>query len=123
MNVPQPMISQHYRPVRHSNITHCSWCGKQIPPASRLGRPKQYCTQSCRQRAYEQRAAVQRGELPEDSVVLTQSELADLRDRLFQLRCAAEDIATAITDGANLAELHQYATEIAATAQELERLR
>ncbi|MBB4965853.1 hypothetical protein F4559_003212 [Saccharothrix violaceirubra] len=66
---------------------------------------------------------MQRGGLPDDAVVLSGEELADLQDRLFQLRCAAEDIATAATDGTGGAELLRLATELAHTARGLERLR
>jgi len=67
--------------------------------------------------------AVQRGGLPEDAVVLSAAELADLQDRLFQLRCAAEDVATAVDDGAEGPELRKLAAELVNTAQDLERLR
>ena len=35
-----------------------------------------------------------------DSVVLTADEAAELSDRVYQVRCAAEDVATAIEEGA-----------------------
>jgi hypothetical protein len=50
-------------------------------------------------------------------------ELADLQDRLFQLRCAAEDVVTATEDGAEPAELRSLATRVLETAAGLERLR
>jgi hypothetical protein len=61
--------------------------------------------------------------LPEDAVVLSSVELADLQDRLFQLRCAAEDVATAAADGVAHAELQRMATQVVEAATELERLR
>ena len=36
----------------------------------------------------------------EDAVVLTADEAAALSDRIYQVRCAAEDVATAIAEGA-----------------------
>jgi hypothetical protein len=42
---------------------------------------------------------------------------------LFQLRCAAEDVATAAADGADGAELRRLAGELVDTARGLERLR
>ncbi|WP_374108074.1 hypothetical protein [Saccharopolyspora sp. 6V] len=102
---------------------HCSWCGRRLTSSGRQGRPRLYCTQSCRQRAYERRGAVQRSGLPEDAVVLSAAEIADLQDRLFQLRCAAEDVGTAAEDGASTAELRKMAAEVVAVAAELERLR
>jgi hypothetical protein len=105
---------------------HCAWCGRALPEESkdgRTGRRRRYCAQPCRQRAYERRSAVVRGGLPEDAVVLSATEIADLQDRLFQLRCAAEDVVTAVDDGAAVAELRELAAGLADTARDLERLR
>ncbi len=106
---------------------HCAWCGRPLPAEAKDGRPsgrrRRYCAQPCRQRAYERRSAVIRGGLPEDAVVLSATELADLQDRLFQLRCAAEDVVTAVDDGAAVAELRELAAGLADTARDLERLR
>ncbi|CAM3021010.1 HPt domain-containing protein [Saccharomonospora xinjiangensis] len=66
---------------------------------------------------------MQRGGLPVDAVVLSEAEVAALQDRLFQLRCAAEDIVTAAREGANPEELRSLADELARSAQDLERLR
>jgi hypothetical protein len=38
-------------------------------------------------------------------VVLTAEEASELSDRVYQVRCAAEDVATAIEEGADGAEL------------------
>jgi len=108
---------------RPTPVRHCGWCGARLPEDGKVGRPRRYCTQSCRQRAYERRAAVQRGGLPEDAVVLSAAELADLQDRLFRLRCAAEDVATAADDGAGPAELKTLAATVIESAADLERLR
>jgi hypothetical protein len=45
--------------------------------------------------------------LAPDSVVLTADEAAQLSDRVFEVRCAAEDVATAIDEGAKGAELRE----------------
>lgn len=66
---------------------------------------------------------MQRGGLPADAVVLSAGEIAALQDRLFQLRCAAEDVMTAVDDGATPAELRGMADALAKGAQELEALR
>lgn len=66
---------------------------------------------------------MQRGGIPDDAVILSDAELAALQDRLFQLRCAAEDVLTAVDDGARPAELRVLATEIARVAKEAEQLR
>ncbi|WP_236792457.1 hypothetical protein [Amycolatopsis sp. GM8] len=102
---------------------HCGWCGRRLEIAAGKGRRRRYCAQSCRQRAYERRTAVQRSGLPDDAVILSDTELAALQDRLFQLRCAAEDVVTAADDGAASEELRRMALELAHSARELERLR
>lgn len=45
--------------------------------------------------------------LAPDSVVLTADEAAQLSDRVYQVRCAAEDLATAVEEGAEGSELTQ----------------
>ncbi|RZQ66152.1 hypothetical protein [Amycolatopsis suaedae] len=103
---------------------HCGWCGRRLAENDNVrGRRRRYCGQSCRQRAYERRTAVQRTGLPEDAVVMSDTEIATLQDRLFQLRCAAEDVVTAADDGAAATELRALAQEIARNARDLEQLR
>lgn len=108
---------------RVAEVRHCGWCGARLGDNGQVGRRKRYCGQSCRQRAYERRMAVQRGGLPEDSVVLSADEIAALQDKLFQLRCAAEDVVTAVADGARPGELQSLADELAAAAKDVEQLR
>lgn len=66
---------------------------------------------------------MQRTGLPEDAVVLSAEEVAALQDRLFQLRCAAEDVATAAGDGAGTGELEKLAGEVSRIAGDIEALR
>ena len=71
-----------------------------------MGRRRQYCRQSCRQRAYEQRASANASlGLPPDVIVLSAGEAAELSDRVYQVRCAAEDVVTALDEGAETTEL------------------
>jgi hypothetical protein len=45
--------------------------------------------------------------LPADAVVLSAEDAADLSDRVYQVRCAAEDVATALDEGAEATELRE----------------
>jgi hypothetical protein len=45
--------------------------------------------------------------LAPDSVVLTAEEASQLSDRVYEVRCAAEDLATAVDEDAGPAELRQ----------------
>lgn len=97
----------------------CRWCGRDVADSG-LGRRRQYCRQSCRQRAYEQRASVNGGKgasLPADAVLLSADEAADLSDRVYQVRCAAEDVATALDEGAGATELRELCDALMQAAQ------
>lgn len=82
-----------------------------------MGRRRQYCRQSCRQRAYEQRAMVKGTSVPVDAVVLSADEAAELSDRVFQVRCAAEDVATAVEEGADTSELRSLCEALVRAAR------
>jgi hypothetical protein len=100
----------------------CAWCGREVADSG-TGRRRKYCRQSCRQRAYEQRSLADASRLPADSVVLSGVEASELIDRLFALRCAAEDVATAVAEGAGKAELVAMTQELVQFATDAERLR
>ncbi|MCA2208066.1 MULTISPECIES: hypothetical protein [Nocardia] len=108
--------------MSRSRLLSCSWCGREIVD-SESGRRRRYCRQSCRQRAYEHRTSLKGTGIPEDAVVLTAQEAADLADRWFAARCAAEDVATAVAEGADQAELAQLSATLVQLTKEAERLR
>ncbi|BDD82617.1 hypothetical protein TPB0596_23800 [Tsukamurella pulmonis] len=87
------------------------------------GRTRKYCRRSCRQRAYEARTALAGTSLPPDSVVLTAEEAESVGERMFEVRCAAEDVRTAIAEGADTDELAALAEHLVETARAAERLR
>lgn len=102
--------------TRRTRPQPCRWCGRDVPDAG-LGRRRQYCRQSCRQRAYEQRAVVKGTAVPADAVVLSAEEAAELSDRVYQVRCAAEDVATAVEEGAPAPELRTLCDALIRAAQ------
>jgi hypothetical protein len=55
--------------------------------------------------------------VPEDAVVLTADEAAELSDRVYQVRCAAEDVATAVDEGAPATEVRQLCEELLRAAK------
>lgn len=109
--------------LRRDVARRCQWCGRQLPDATGVGRRRKYCGQSCRQRAYEDRTALIRRDLPDDAVVLTAQERDDLADRLYQMSCAAEDVATALQEGAPRSELSGLVGTLLAAARAAERIR
>lgn len=58
-----------------------------------------------------------------DAVILSQQKVVEIRDKLFELRCAAEDIQTAAAEGASGSELGPLCDELVGLAQKLEKLR
>ncbi len=107
---------------RRRRPTTCQWCGKAIESSGR-GRPRKYCSATCRQRAYEQRHNLSGRPIPADAVVITPERAEQLRDGLFEVRCAAEDVATAAGEGAGAAELEGLCSELVALARRVEKLR
>lgn len=101
---------------------HCTWCGKDLA-LSGTGRKRRYCKQSCRQRAYEQRHALSSASIAEDSVILSRHEHESLIERLYLLRCACEDLNTAIVEASSLEELSEMSSELVSLARDAERLR
>lgn len=81
-----------------ANEKRCEWCGKPIVVENMRGRPKRYCSRSCRQRAYEHRNHKLGKTIPTEGIHLTSDQLDRLHDQLFALRCAAEDIHIATQD-------------------------
>jgi len=55
--------------------------------------------------------------LPDDAVVLSADEAADLCDRVYQVRCAAEDVATALDEGAGETELRELCEALVSAAR------
>ena len=55
--------------------------------------------------------------VPADAVVLSADEAAQLSDRVFQVRCAAEDVATAVDEGADGAELRELCDALVRAAK------
>jgi hypothetical protein len=55
--------------------------------------------------------------LPADAVVLSADDAADLSDRVYQVRCAAEDVATALEEGAGETELRELCDALVQAAR------
>ena len=100
----------------------CGWCRTVLPAQESVGRPRLYCGQACRQRAYEQRSATAKAGLSADVVLVTRAELDGLQDRLYQLRCAIEDVQTLLTEKPTKAELERSLADLVRSTGRLDRL-
>lgn len=99
----------------------CQWCGAELAEQEGRGRRRKYCSDSCKQRAYEHRNNVAVTPAARRETSMTQARASKLHDRLFQLRCAAEDIATAVDENADSREIEALCTELVTMAKEIER--
>ena len=104
------------------NERRCGWCRRVLPQQGSVGRPRQYCGQACRQRAYEQRSATAKAGLSGDVVLVTRAELDGLQDRLYQLRCAIEDVETLLAERHTKAELERSLQDLVRSTGRLDKL-
>ncbi|MGO1949293.1 MAG: hypothetical protein ACTH1D_06635 [Mycobacteriaceae bacterium] len=100
----------------------CDWCGREIIQEG-PGRRRRYCGQACRQRAYEQRQALKGTSVPQDAVILSRSAADELTDTLFEIRCAAEDVGAAVSDGEPVSSVTELCGELVALARAAEAVR
>ncbi len=70
----------------------CRWCGRPFEVVGGPGRPRQFCKASCRQADYVARQRNAELGISEAELVVTRAALDDLRDRLYVLEAAVEDV-------------------------------
>ncbi len=63
-----------------------------MPPSTGPGRPRRYCRRSHRQRAFEARRLGERMGLSSGESVVASEALEELRDRLYVLEAALDDV-------------------------------
>jgi len=78
------------RPV--ADVAKCVWCRTPLPVQTGSGRPRRFCTQACKQWDWVARQRASELALSEDELVVTRSELDALRDQIFILKCAIDDV-------------------------------
>lgn len=87
------------------------------------GRRRKYCSPACKQRAYEQRHNITGTGIPQKAVIMAPEKAESLRDELYALRCAAEDISTACSENASHGEIQHLCDELVSMAKQIEKLR
>lgn len=122
MDCMSPDTSHDHSATARSNPNRCQWCSREIVQDG-PGRRRQYCNQSCRQRAYEQRQSLKGTAIPADSLILPRSTAEELTDRLFEVRCAAEDISAAVSDGEPAGSITALCDELVNLARDAEGIR
>jgi hypothetical protein len=70
----------------------CRWCRRGLQTVVGPGRPREFCSQACRQWDWVARQRARDLKLSEDQLVLTRGELNDLHDALYVLACSVHDV-------------------------------
>ena len=76
---------------RGAAAAHCRWCRRVLPARTGPGRPKQFCSQRCRQWDWVSRQRARELELSDNELVIVREELDQLHDDLYVLACAVDD--------------------------------
>jgi hypothetical protein len=77
--------------MTQSEATRCRWCRRVLPARTGRGRPREFCSQRCRQWDWVARQRAHELQLSEDELVIARSELDRLHDDLYVLACAVDD--------------------------------
>lgn len=73
-------------------LARCRWCRRVLPPSAKTGRKREFCRQACRQWDWVARQRARELEISETDLVVARSELDALRDDLYVLACAVDDV-------------------------------
>jgi hypothetical protein len=78
----------------------CAWCRRPllVSPGRAPGRPRRFCGHACRQRDYEARRRAHELRLGDHELIVTKAALDALRDDLFVLSCAVQDVEHDLAD-------------------------
>lgn len=73
-------------------MARCRWCRRVLPPSAKTGRPREFCRQACRQWDWVARQRARELAISETDLVVARAELDALRDDLYVLACAMDDV-------------------------------
>lgn len=94
----------------------CAWCGTSFQLEGGPGRPPRFCRRSHRQRAYEARRLAGAHGLGSDDILLSRSAFEELRDVLYRIEAALQDVDGDLAGGADTAEYRQALWHLYRTA-------
>lgn len=70
--------------------SRCKWC-RRVLPVQKIGRPRTFCSQACRQWQWVGKQRANELQLSETELIVTKDELDQLHDELYVLACAVND--------------------------------
>jgi hypothetical protein len=89
----------------------CQWCRKVILVTKPVGRPRKFCSQACRQWDWVASQRAKASNLGPDELIVERTDLDALRDDLYVLACAVEDIERDLASAkgrATVADLREH---------------
>jgi len=97
----------------------CGWCRRVLAIRRGPGRPQVFCRQACRQASYV--AGRRRDELglSESELIVARHELDELRDKLYVLEAAIEDVERDLAEAEGEQDLREALDWILAAARPL----
>jgi hypothetical protein len=74
-----------------TELPRCRWCRRALPERSGRGRPREFCSQRCRQWDWVSRQRADELALSDGELVIAKAALDELHDDLYVLACAVAD--------------------------------
>ena len=75
-----------------TELRRCRWCRRVLPDRTGRGRRREFCSQRCRQWDWVARQRAHELELSDGELVIAKAALDELRDELYVLACAVDDV-------------------------------
>ena len=97
----------------------CRWCGRPFEITGGPGRPRHFCKAGCRQADYIARQRNAEVGVSESELIITRAALDDLRDRLYVLETAVEDVDRDLGDATGEQDLRDALAWLLAAARPL----
>jgi hypothetical protein len=95
----------------------CQWCRQPLGPRNHSGRRRVYCSQSCRQRAYQSRKRSRQLGLKEGELLVSSVLLARMNKRLQALEAALREV-----EATDLQSMDERIAKLCTAARRLRRL-
>jgi hypothetical protein len=84
--------------ARAIEVPRCRNCRRVMAERSGPGRPKEFCSQACRQWDWVGRQRARELQISEDELIVARAELDALYDELYVLSCAVADTEKELAD-------------------------
>jgi hypothetical protein len=109
----------HFVMTKSDDERRCGWCSRVLPARDGPGRPRVFCRQACRQASFV--AGRRRTELglSEAELIVARQSLDELRDKLYVLEAAIEDVERDLAEAEGEREVREALDWILAAARPL----